>query len=143
MPKGKAHKVIGTAVGVAVATGYSYCVERDSANAWQYALGGGLGGYTMARLADMLEPVEILGPNHRGVFHGVALNGGMTAVTYKPSKEFLKYLIDKARAFDRNDENFKAMLCRIVAGFFIGALGGHVSHLVADSTTPMGLPLLY
>ena len=101
-----------------------------------------MGGYATARLADILEPAEILGPNHRGVFHSLALNGGLTSVAYEPYKEFLQYLIDKAREFDRNDENFKAMLCRILAGAVIGALGGHVSHLLADSTTNMGLPLL-
>ena len=66
MPKGKTHKIIGTVAGTAVAVGYSYYIEKDPENAWQYGIGGSLGGYALSRLADILEPSEVLGPNHRG-----------------------------------------------------------------------------
>ena len=141
MPKSKAHEFIGTVTGVVSAVGYCYYYQHDRENVWQIALGGAIGGYTTARLADVLEPSRTLGPNHRGVFHGIALNGTVVGLSYSPGKKWLQSLVDKANDFDDSGEYFKAFLCRLVIGFFIGALGGQISHLLADLTTPKRLPL--
>lgn len=142
MPKGNVHRVIGTATGTAIAVGYSHYISQEPEKAWQYGIGGSLGGYAMSRLADILEPAEKLGPNHRGFFHGVTFNGGVAVGSFKKLKELLEWLVDQAREFDRKDEVFKAFLCRCVAGAILGGIGGHASHLLADLTTPKRLPLL-
>lgn len=142
MPKSKAHKFIGTSTGVIIAVGYSYYYQHDRENVWQFALGGAIGGYTTARLADILEPSKTLGPNHRGIFHGIALNGTVIGLSYNPGEKWLQSLVYKANDFDDSGEYFKAFLCRLIIGFFVGALGGQISHLLADLTTPKRLPLL-
>ncbi len=142
MPKRDEHKVIGTATGAIAAVGYGYYAEQDFVKAWQYALGGGLGGYMTARLADILEPSKILGPNHRSIFHGIALNGGLAAAAYKPGNEWLLTLVDKANECDSRQEPWKAFMFRALVGLIIGGAGGHASHLLADLTTSERLPVL-
>jgi len=142
MPKCDEHKVIGTAMGAITAVGYGYYVEQDFAKSWQYALGGVLGGYMTARLADILEPSKILGPNHRGIFHGIALNGGLAALLYRKNNEWLQTLVDKANEYDSRQEHLKAFILRVSVGLIIGGIGGHASHLLADLTTSKGLPLM-
>jgi hypothetical protein len=142
MPSEKSHKIIGTTTRTAVAVGYSYLIAQEPEKAWKYGIGGSLGGYAMSRLADILEPAEKLGPNHRGLFHGVTFNGGVAIGSFKKLKELLDCLVTKAKDFDNRDEVFKAFLCRCAAGAILGGIGGHASHLLADSTTTKGLPLL-
>ncbi|HIJ51911.1 MAG TPA: hypothetical protein HPP66_02010 [Planctomycetes bacterium] len=142
MPKCYEHKVIASATGAISAFGYGYYAEQDFAKAWQYALGGVLGGRITAGIADFLEPSKIFGPNHRSFFHGIALNGGLAAAAYNPGKEWLLSLVHKAIECDNKQEPFKAFRYRVLVGLIIGGAGGHISHLLADSITPNGLPLL-
>ena len=142
MPKGKVHKVIGTATGTAIAVGYSHYISQEPEKAWQYGIGGSLGGYALSRLADILEPADVLGPNHRGIFHGIALNCSVAVGSFNKLKKLLDWLVDRAKEFDKRNEVFKAFLCRCAAGAILGGIGGHASHLLADLTTPKGLPLL-
>ena len=142
MPKGYEHKVIATATGAIAAFDYGYYAEQNLAKACQYALGGVLGGRITAGLADFLEPSKIFGPNHRSFFHGIALNGGLAAVVYNPCKELLLSLVHKAIECDNKQEPFKAFRYRVLVGLIIGGAGGHISHLLADSITPKGLPVL-
>ena len=142
MPRSKAHKFIGTATGVVSAGGYGYFCQHDKGNAWQFALGGALGGYATSRLADILEPSQSLGPNHRGIFHGIALNGTVVASSYDSAKQWLQTLVDKANNLDNTSKHLEAFIYRLMVGFLIGAFAGHTSHLLADLTTPGGLPLL-
>lgn len=143
MPRSKAHKIVGTTAGFAGAIGYGSYYQNDQENAWQYAIGGALGGYATARLADILEPSKTLGPNHRGVFHGIALNGTLAASGYDWIKGQLQILVDKANKFDNSNQHFVALLFRLIVGFLIGALTGHASHLSADFLfSPSRLPLL-
>jgi hypothetical protein len=141
MPKGKTHKVVGTVTGAAIAIGYSYYITQDPKNAWQYGIGGSLGGYALSRLADILEPSEVLGPNHRGAFHGIALNGGVAVLGFETIKDFLDWLVGKAIEFDKREDKFMTFLCRCAVGAIVGGVSGHTSHLIADSTTPQGLAL--
>ena len=95
-----------------------------------------------AGLADILEPSKIFGPNHRSFFHGMVLNGGLAAAAYKPGKEWLLSLVHKANECDNKQEPWKAFMYRVLVGLIIGGVGGHTSHLLADSITPKGLPVL-
>ena len=142
MPEKRVHEVIGTATGAVVAIGYGYYISQDSENAWQYGIGGSLGGYAFSRLVDILEPAKKLGPNHRGFFHGITFNGGIAVGSFCTIKKLLNRLINEAGEFDERGQVFKAFLCRCAAGAILGSIGGYASHLLADSTTPMGLPLL-
>ncbi len=142
MSKSDVHKLLGTATGTFVAFEYGQYFKLESEHCWQLALGGAIGGYTTARIADKLEPSKTLGPNHRGVFHGIALNGLASCLAYNPAKNLCQSLIDDANKFDNNNEHLRAFLCRLVVGFLIGAIGGHASHLLADLNSPKGLPLL-
>jgi hypothetical protein len=140
MPNRNAHKAIGTASGIIVAVGYGLCKEKDSYDILPLALGGGLGGYLTGTLADKLEPAT--SPNHRSAFHGIGINGVTGAIIYVPTKEILQRLLDKAKEYDTKQDKFMAFLCRLAVGFIIGGLFGHISHLVADSSTSKSIPLL-
>ncbi len=142
MPKSEVHKFLGTTTGTFVAFEYGQYFKLEDEYCWQLALGGAIGGYTTARIADKLEPSEILGPNHRGAIHSIALNGLSSYLAYNPAKNLFQSLIDKANKFDNNNEHFNAFLCRLAVGFLIGAIGGHASHLLLDSGTHKGLPFL-
>lgn len=142
MPNSRAHKLIGTAAGVIGAAGYGLYCQNDRKNVWQFALGGAIGGYTTARLADIIEPSKTLGPNHRGVFHGIALNGAVSVLSYHPLEKWFQSLVDQANNLDNRGENFKAFLHRMIVGFLIGTFVGHASHLLADLIdSKNGLPL--
>src|SRR4030065_284602 len=132
MPNSRAHNLIGTAAGAIGAAGYGLYCQNDKDNVWQFALGGAIGGYTTARLADILEPSKTLGPNHRGFFHGIAFNGAVSMLSYHPLEKWFQSLVDESNNLDNKGENLKAFLHRLTVGFLIGALGGHASHLLAD-----------
>jgi len=143
MPNSRAHKLIGTAAGIVCAAGYGLYCQNDRENIWQFALGGAIGGYTTSRLADILEPSKTLGPNHRGLFHGIAFNGAVSVLSYHPLEKWFQSLVDEANNLDNRGENLKAFLYRLIVGFLIGTLGGHTSHLLADLVfSKNGLPLL-
>lgn len=142
MPKGRAHKIIGTITGAAVAAGYSFCVSQEPERAWQYCIGGSMGGYMLSRMPDILEPAEKLGPNHRGFFHGIACNGTVAAISFKSVKNKLDMLVEKAKDFDSKGQFLKGFLCRCAVGAIIGGAGGYASHLLADFTTAKSLPLI-
>ena len=140
MPNREAHKIFGTVTGAVTAVSYGYYKEQNFENAWQFALGGGLGGYLTSTLADKLEPAT--SPNHRCIFHGVALNGVLAIKAYEPTKNRLQSLVDKANEYDVRQEPFKAFLYRLAVGLVIGGVGGYASHLTADSRTTRSLPLI-
>lgn len=82
-------------------------------------LGGGAIGTVAGVLPDVIEPAT--NPNHRKLFHSVTAG---TIVTYGMVKANQSNLTDEA----------KAMINIVSAGY--------LSHLVLDSRTPKGLPLL-
>jgi uncharacterized metal-binding protein len=142
MPNGKPHRKIGTVVGAISSVSYAHFIEQDSDKAWQYAIGGSIGGYALSTIADILEPANILGPNHRGLIHGVAFNGGLVHCSYDKIITFLIELVNKARDYDLRGELWMAFMCRCAVGAIVGAIAGHTSHLLADLATPKGLPAI-
>lgn len=100
-------------------------------------IAGAAGGYLGSSLADVLEPPT--SPNHRSVFHGIALNG---LAAYHGTGPLLRWrtrggqpATDPAGAPTNRDD-------ALMSAFALGAASGHASHLLLDSETPRGLPLL-
>ena len=80
----------------------------------------GLGGAAGAIAPDVLEPA--LHPNHRSLFHSLAAGGATTAG--------LKGLYETVSM-----DPYLRLFARSL-------LVGYLSHLVLDSSTPRGLPVL-
>jgi len=123
--------------------------EEEETTPGEYTIGCGAGGFAGARIPDKLEPAHR--PNHRSFFHsilfGAVLVGGLT-VAYKgilkPTFENYNQKNNESKKsffdFDKADyqEILRLSLCCAIAGLIISVL----SHLIADSTTPAGLPLV-
>jgi inner membrane protein len=118
---GSAHKSIGAMAGVAT-------LAIDNHHDKQSALHNPLIATPLATfggtLPDLLEPAS-LGPHHRQICHSMlALSvvgyGVYKAYKWVPETDFQK--------------------CLRIAAILLGI--GYCSHLVADSFTPRGLPLI-
>lgn len=118
MPNRDAHALLGGLTGLA-----SYCLYETSEGRKPTLLGAVLsaaGGAAAGVLPDVFEPAD--NPNHRSTMHSVSLLG-VGAIGVK-------------RYIERPDVSLNAKRAAVVLG------SGYASHLVADSTTPKGLPLL-
>lgn len=118
MPKTGLHAITGAATGAA-----AYALDRLARNEpvnndrlWSVALAGGLAG----ALPDILEPP--LHRRHRRFFH--------SRVTLAAAALFL-VMLDSGESLD--DEQKAAVRALVLA---------YLSHLLMDSTTPMGLPFI-
>ena len=103
------------------AVGYRFVkkIQNEEVNPWN-ALGWGVVGAGVALVPDLFEPA--ITPLHRGIVHSVTTVGVVTIVT--------------KTAWDSPDLNGEQTAA--VASMY-GAL---ISHLIADSATPVGLPLI-
>jgi len=83
-------------------------------------LGAGLAGIG-ARLPDILEPAN--NPNHRKFFHSVAVGMGVTYAQLEAKRKL------------QNKDDFWTEV--------VSSVGlGYVVHLLQDSQTPKGLPII-
>lgn len=154
MPNAPAHKALGAITGLAATHSYVTPLlraeEEENGKPTLLLTGlaaGGLGG----RIPDLLDPP--VHPNHRGVYHSVlagcmAIGGAILTV------KALKYLYQQSRPTDTRrdhprtgarvaDKSSGLPLKQAAVGAFVLALlVAVVSHLVADSGTPDGLPLV-
>ena len=119
MSNAKAHKV-----GAAIVVGVSAALidDKDEFDLTKLAFASSL-AYTLGRLPDIIEPAT--SPNHRQFFHSytffVLLGVGMLkAHQWKPETEYKKL----------------ARYSLLIAG------GAYATHLLMDSTTPKGLPII-
>jgi len=118
MDSGK-HMVIGALLGFGGYLSYKYLKsEPPSLVGTLMSL---LGGAFVGLLPDLLEPAN--SPNHRSFFHSVAL---LLLLTYGNFKIWQDEILD---------EKQKIALSLISAAYS--------SHLVADSATAKGLPILF
>ena len=117
MDSGK-HMVIGALSGFGVYLIYKV-IKEESPDLFEAILSL-IGGALVGLLPDLLEPAT--NPNHRSFFHSVA------------AMLLLIYGISTVWQSDQLDENQKLMISILSTAFG--------SHLVADSTTTRGLPLL-
>jgi F0F1-type ATP synthase assembly protein I len=108
------------------------------------------GGVLGAKTPDILEPAYC--PGHREVCHSASVLAMDIALLQSQTLEHcINYLHDKAAEYRRRSEaepdssfwfSLLAVLCEFAAGVLLGFLGGYASHLILDSTTPCGLPLV-
>ena len=117
MPNRSEHLIIGAVLGAATYLGYKLAKHEDP------TLGGllatGAVGAGAAALPDLLEPA--VSPNHRAGFHSWLAAGVLGVASAVSAKSELP------------DEAKIAVL---------SFASGYGSHLLADATTPKGLPLL-
>ena len=108
------------------------------------------GGIAGAKTPDLLEPAYC--PRHREVCHSASVLAIDIALLQSQTLEnCIKYLHEKAADYRRRSEadpdtslwySLLALLCEFAAGVLPSFLGGYASHLILDSTTPCGLPVI-
>lgn len=113
--------------------------------------GGYMGGKIGGRVPDLIDPPT--SPNHRSIGHGVIPNGTLFVKTFEFATDLRRNIRQwaaeaKARS-ERSEDPVEAiiqfglyMLLHFVAGMIAGMPAGHISHLLADSMTKKGLPLI-
>jgi membrane-bound metal-dependent hydrolase YbcI (DUF457 family) len=149
MANHREHLIAGAAAGVgicllaAVAAGRKISISE--------LIGAAVSGMTFSTLPDILEPA--IHPNHRSTFHSLGFIGAAAPPAWKWSEEKMREhrgLAETSRTQaaaatsqqERNHWQMMALVHDLAAGFFVGIVPGYVSHLLADSLTPKGLPIL-
>jgi membrane-bound metal-dependent hydrolase YbcI (DUF457 family) len=119
MPNAKAHAQIGAVAGAVTYVVMSHHYERkmDVLEAGFCALIG----MASAALPDLIEPA--LTPNHRGTAHSVVI---------------LFLLLALIILFCQDEEGKREEFVKMVVA---SAGAGYLTHLIADSCTPKGLPI--
>ena len=150
MPNHNEHLVWGAVAGA----GYclvSSSVVRGREISLPELIGAALSGALTSKLPDILEPATH--PNHRSTFHSkgfLAVTGTVALPWAEKKRQRQHQLADYARFQANAPENEsdqaywlrKMVWHEFVAGLLAGLVVGYISHLVADSFTPKGLPIL-
>jgi len=150
MPNREVHRLIGM-----VASAIQMEPHLDGfGSIGQVGLASGalLGGYYASTLPDVIEPAS--SPRHRSSAHSIAL----LALLVHACKDHIPswIAVSRAAAWDAGVRRLSASRCSpewysagldeflngFAAGALLGAGTGYTSHLIADSFTPAGLPLL-
>ena len=114
----KNHMLIGSIAGLAV-YGVSKCLKKEPF-ILNDAFAAAVIGSAFAVVPDVIEPAN--NPNHRSICHSLVAGTVLIEV-----------LIRRLRSQNLSHEN--ELLDIIV--------GGYLSHLILDETTPKGLPILF
>lgn len=154
MPNAAAHKALGAVSGMAASNYYvtPFLRLEDEENGKPTLLltglvAGGVGG----RIPDLLDPP--IHPSHRGFYHSVVVGSlalGGAIVTVKALEHlYQRYCQTSTRSQGaQTTAQPNGMLSGIslkeaaVGAVILALLAGILSHLVADSGTPKGLPFL-
>ncbi|MAC47436.1 MAG: metal-dependent hydrolase [Oceanospirillum sp.] len=118
MSSGKTHIVVGAATGLVVSL-----IDRERQSFSHNPCIATVLGALFGKFPDIPEPA--LHPHHRQFFHSKVVFAATTlglieAYKWKPDSEIEK----------------------IIRGLLLICGGAYLSHLICDSTTPRGLPLL-
>lgn len=100
-------------------------------------------------MPDVVEPAR--SPNHRGLLHSLLALAGLAALAYKMIGELSG--TEQALSEDLSsrhsiglpiqpEEQARLALIRLLLIAATALVAGYLLHLVMDSTTPKGLPLL-
>lgn len=135
MPNRTVHIPAGVASGATFAS-VRAINERDEV-IYARAIGGLIGGYFGAQMPDIIDP-STNGPNHRSLGHGILPNTCAAAYLHRPYENLRRYLNVRAEEYTLIPSTLMQCLIGVLDGF----IAGYVSHLVLDSFTPKGLPLL-
>jgi len=147
MPNHNEHLVWGAVAGAGYCLSSSLIRGREISIAELF--GGALSGAIASKLPDILEPATH--PNHRSTFHSLCSLAGAGTVALpwmEEERQRRLQLADYARSHanasviesDRRYWLQNALWHDFVAGLLAGLVMGYISHLVADSFTPKGLP---
>jgi len=118
MSNSKEHALFGFLVGTGAYL-LAKRIQNEKIN-WGNALGWGVVGAGVALVPDILEPA--LSPIHRGAAHSLVAGGTVL------------YATKKAWDSENLTSDQKTAVASVAAAY--------LSHLIADSTTPAGLPIL-
>ena len=146
MPRIEAHSLAGVAAGaVAVPLVGRMLVSELSPGEKAGVMGATLLG---SCLPDLLEPA--FSPSHRGLFHsvlaGIGLVAGLAQITTLNSDERATTRTSHGGEtvgwYCRQPEPEAYPWLKPISALLIALIIGYLLHLVMDSTTPKGLPLL-
>ena len=143
-----AHVGLGAIAGPLV--GVSLTVQAQRQPTLPEVFGWFTGGIVGAKLPDLLEPAYC--PRHRNFCHSACLLAADLALLKSPTLQgWIQSLLNKAaehrsRSMADPENAFQyavyAVLCEFLAGLLPALFGGYASHLLADSTTPCGIPFI-
>jgi inner membrane protein len=144
---GKAHATIGLFAGPA--TGLVLAIEADRSPTLGEICGWAAGGLSGAKLPDILEPT--IHPGHRKFCHsGTVLVADLAFLQCGTLKSWIQWLHDEA-AKQRTKalldpgyailHSIAALILEFLAGVLPAVPAGYASHLIADCTTPYGIPI--
>lgn len=149
MPNGPVHRRFGAGVGTGMAL--VKALDQRPAHLLLEGVGGTIGGMVGARLPDMLDlPTS---PNHRSTAHAV-LPVSVAGVTLLKNVDQMQsclrqYADEFANAGAQSSSSLESayysameVLFRLAVGMIPGLLAGYASHLVLDSRSAKGLPVL-
>jgi len=145
----KAHVAWGAATGATVAA--LRAKDEEPWKALLEATGGALGGAIGGRLPDVLEPA--IHPRHRDVAHSATALVVSGSLAYRALQGWEEHCRGRANQFAAVRSTATTDLDRLVAllgeafwhvaaGVLAGLGGGYASHLVMDSGTSMGIPVI-
>jgi len=133
MPSRGTHAALGAAAGA----GYAFARADKGCLAHIIAetIGGAFVGRASGVLPDVLEPAT--SPRHRSTAHSLlALIGAVVG-----DRRLRRLSNDLGRSASLARDPWEALLLRFLRGGLHGATPGYMSHLLADATTPAGLPV--
>ncbi len=111
-------------LGAALAVGAMTAVDAHGGNKTiEKTAAASILAYNLGILPDLLEPA--ISPNHRQFFHSLAFLGMVGTGMYKLYK------------WEAEDE-----LDKLIQFVLLTAGGAYATHLLMDSSTPKGLPVL-
>lgn len=149
MPNRATHESVG-AVSGAVVAGYA-ARDLEGIAFLTEVLAGYLGGKLGGRAPDLIEPA--IHPWHRSVAHSCATGSGISVSLAKGTRHWQEVCRTRARTHrvlatqspdltSQLHHDLLALWWHFLAGLVVGFGAGYISHLVLDSMTPSGLPLL-
>lgn len=118
MSSGKTHLVVGAITGLSIAL-----IDNEKHGLIHNPVVAPALGAFFGKLPDVIEPA--FHPNHRQFFHSTLTFSAIGLGTYKA------YQWEAETGFEK-----------ILRGVMLIAGCSYLSHLVCDSTTPKGLPLI-
>lgn len=118
MSSGNTHLAVGAATGLAIAL-----IDNKKHKLIHNPITASFLGAVFGKLPDIIEPA--FHPNHRQFFH--------SGLTFSA----IGFGVYKAYSWEP-ETNFE----KVIRGIMLIAGCSYLSHLVCDSTTPKGLPLI-
>ena len=149
MSNRRTHLIAGTTTGLGFA---AYRARNESLPAFvAETVGGAIAGTLGGLGPDLVEPA--IHSWHRSTAHSYAAAAAIVATTVHVTERWQEYCRaraqshNEARAIATSDparlfHGFMAFLWHLLSGFVAGLPAGYLSHLVLDSFTPRGIPLL-